>query len=219
MRRPALLCLSLVLCAAAPEQQGVRVQQMPDPPPGSVGLRGEQRYSLTSDDITATLSYVPTSLLVILRTQGGPTPMMLTEQASLLEPLLARLLQDHPEIPHLNVLLADNREIVSRLAAVLASCADWNGATGRPAQGGALGPFLVDTLNRHDLAGEIASVFARHGYRFSATGASMIVEGRVSKVTDRLVPIGISSLSFVADLSPETQRRTSWPTRFHRSTC
>jgi len=216
MHRVALLCLVLVLGGGAADQ--AQVQRVPDPPPGSVGLRGEVRYSVTRDDVTAILSYVPTSQMLILRIDGRPPPVSLAEQAALLEPLLVRLSQDQGKPAPLTVLLTDHAEVIARLAAVLASCANWNGRVGRPTQG-ALAPFLVDTLNRHDLAGEIATVFARHGYRFAAAGASLITEGRVAEVTDRLVPTSIGYLGFVADLRPETLRRIPWPAPYRHSTC
>ena len=34
-----------------------------------------------------------------------------------------------------------------------------------------------------------------------------------------VVPTDIASLAFVADLTPETERRAKWPTQFHSSTC
>ncbi len=216
--RLAAVCLLVALCCAAPDQDNVRVQQFADPLPGNIGLRGEQRYSLVRGDITAILSYVPTSLSLTLRMQGRATSTSLAEQASLLEPLLDRFLQDHRETARVAVFLVDHAQIVARLAAVLGSCANWNGRTGRPVRG-SLGQFLVDTLNRHDLAAEIAKVFADRGYRFAAQGASMISEGRQSGSNAPLVPTDIAYLAFVADLSPETQRRTTWPTRFHRLTC
>lgn len=216
MRWVALLCLVLAIGGAGPEQ--VQVQQMPDPLPGSIGLRGEQRYSLARGEVTAVLSYVPTSQTLMLRMQGHPSPMALADQASLLEPLLGRFLQDHPKTPHLTLLLQDHAQVVTRLAAVLGPCANWDGKAGKPVRG-ALGPVLVDTLNRHDLASEIAKVFVDQGYRFAAAGASMISEGRVADITDRLVPTDIGYLSFVADLPHGSEGKTSWPTQFRRSTC
>jgi hypothetical protein len=214
MRRIALLCLVLVIGGAGE----VQVQQMPDPSPGSIGLRGEQRYSLTSGDLTAILSYVPASQTLILRMQGRSPPVPLAEQAALLEPLLDRFLQDHPKPQRVVLLLQDHAQVVTRLAAVLGSCANWDGKAGRPAQG-ALGPFLVDTLNSHDLAAEIAAVFVDKGYLFAAEGAAMISEERVAEVTHRLVPTDIGYLSFVADLSPGSGGNTTWPTQSRRSTC
>jgi len=148
MRRLAVLCLVLALGAAGPEQANVRVERFADPLPGNIGLRGEQRYSLVRGDVTAILSYVPTSVTLTLRMEGRPPPVSTAEQASLLEPLLARFLEDHPKTPRITLLLTDHTQVVARLAAVLASCANWNGRTGRPARG-ALGQFLVDTINRH----------------------------------------------------------------------
>jgi hypothetical protein len=216
MRRIALLCLVLAIGGAGAEQ--VQVQQMPDPSPGSIGLRGEQRYSLTRGDLTAVLSYVPTSQTLMLRMQGRSPPVPLAEQAALLEPLLSRFLQDHPKPPRVVLLLQDHGQIVTRLAAVLESCTNWDGKAGRPVQG-ALGQFLVDTLNSHDLAAEIAAVFVDKGYRFAAEGAAMISEERVAEVTHRLVPTDIGYLSFVADLSPGSGGNTTWPTQSRRSTC
>jgi hypothetical protein len=215
-----LTCLWLLLAlgAAAPEQADVRVERFADPQPGSIGLRGEERYSLLRGDVSAILSFVPTSLALTFRVEGRTTPTSLAEQGSLLGPLLARFLQDHANTPRITVLLTDHAEIVARLAAVLGSCVNWDGRTGRPVRG-ALGQFLVDTINRHDLVTEITTVFADSGYRFAAQGASMISEGRRSEADNKLVPTDITYLSFVADLSPDTQRRTPWPTQFHRSTC
>jgi hypothetical protein len=214
MRRIALLCLVLAIGGAGE----VQVQQMPDPAPGSIGLRGEQRYSLARGDLTAILSYVPASQTLVLRMQGTASPVPLAEQASLLEPLLGRFLQDHPETPRVTLLLQDHAQIVTRLAAVLGSCTNWDGKAGRPVQG-LLGPFLVNTLNSHDLAAEIAAVFVGKGYRFAAAGAAMISEERVAEVTHRLVPTDIGYLSFVADLSPGSGGNTTWPTQSRRSTC
>ncbi len=211
------LCLLLAANAFGAGQDDVRVQQFPDPPPGSIGLRGEERYSLTSGDVIASLSYVPSSLALTLRVEGrhGPTP--LAEQAAVLAPLLARFLLDHPKTQHLSVLLVDHSEIVTRLATVLSSCSGWNGRTGRPMRG-SLGQFLVDTLNRHDLAAEIAKVFADRGYRFSAQGASMITAAHRAEV-GKVVPTDIVYLGFVADQAPENERRVKWPTQLHSSTC
>ena len=214
MRLIALLCLSLAIGSAGAAE--VQVQQMPDAPPGSIGLRDEQRYSLSSGNLTGVLSYVPNSQTLLLRMQG-PVPVPLADQASLLEPLFARFLQDHPATPRITVMLQDHAQVVTRLASVLEACANWNGKTGRPVQG-APGPFLVDTLNRHDLAAEIAQVFVDKGYRFAAEGASMISERHVAQVTDRLVPADIGYLSFVADLSG-SEGRKPWPTQSRRSTC
>ena len=47
----------------------------------------------------------------------------------------------------------------------------------------------------------------------------MISEARLLDAHNKLVPTEITYLSFVAELSPETQRRTPWPTQFPRSTC
>jgi hypothetical protein len=218
MRRLAVLCLVLALGAAGPEQADVRVERFADPLPGNIGLRGEQRYSLVRGDVTAILSYVPTSVTLTLRMEGRPPPVSTAEQASLLEPLLARFLEDHPKTPRITLLLTDHTQVVARLAAVLASCANWNGRTGRPARG-ALGQFLVDTINRHDLVAEITRVFDDLGYRFTAQGASMISEARLLDAHNKFVPTEITYLSFVAELSPETQRRTPWPTQSPRSTC
>jgi hypothetical protein len=218
MRRLALLCLLLALGAAAPEPADVQVERLADPQPGSIGLRGEERYSLISGDVSAILSFVPTSLTLTFRVEGRTTPTSLAEQASLLRVLLARLLQDHPKTPRFTLLLTDHAAIVARLDAVLGSCSNWNGRTGRPVRG-ALGQFLVDTINRHDLVTEITTVFAELGYRFAAEGASMISEAHLPEANNGLVPTDITYLSFVADLSPDSQRRTTWPTRFHRSTC
>ena len=129
------LSLVLALGAAGPEQGDVRVQRFADPPPGSIGLRGEVRYSLVRADVTAILSYVPTSLSLTLRIEGRTPPVSLAEQASLLEPLLARFLQDNPKTPRITLFLADHAQIVARLAAVLGSCANWDGRTGRPVRG------------------------------------------------------------------------------------
>jgi len=194
-RNFALVCLLVTLGGAGPD---VRVQQFADPPAGSIGLRGEQRYSLARGDLTA--------------------PVGLAEQASLLAPLLARFLQDHPKPPRLTFLMVDHTEVLERLATVLGSCANWDGRTGRPLSG-ALGQFVVDTINRHDLVKEITSVFADLGYRFAAQGASMISEGHLPEANTRLVPTDMAYLSFVADQPSEIPRRTTWPTRFHRSTC
>jgi hypothetical protein len=213
-----IFSLVVALGAAGPEQGDVRVQRFADPPPGSIGLRGEVRYTVVRADVGAILSYVPTSLSLTLRVEGRAPGVSLAEQASLLEPLLARFLQDHPNTPRITLLLAGHAQIVTRLAAVLGSCANWDGRTGRPVRG-ALGQFLVDTINRHDLVMEITKVFAEHRYMFMANGASMITEGRLAEANNRLVPTDITYLSFIAELSPETQRRTTWPTQFHRSTC
>ena len=59
MPRIALLCLVLAIGGAGGAE--VQVQQMPDPSPGSIGLRDEQRYSLSRGDLTGVLSYVPSS--------------------------------------------------------------------------------------------------------------------------------------------------------------
>ena len=214
-RNFALVCLLVTLGGAGPD---VRVQQFADPPAGSIGLRGEQRYSLARGDLTAILSYVPTSLALTLRMDGRTAPVGLAEQASLLAPLLARFLQDHPKPPRLTFLMVDHTEVLERLATVLGSCANWDGRTGRPLSG-ALGQFVVDTINRHDLVKEITSVFADLGYRFAAQGASMISEGHLPEANTRLVPTDMAYLSFVADQPSEIPRRTTWPTRFHRSTC
>jgi hypothetical protein len=218
MRRLALLWLLLVLGAAASEQADVRVERFADPRPGSIGLRGEVRYSLTRADLTAILSYVPTSVSLTFRVQGRTTPTSLAEQGSLLKPLLGRFLQDYPNTPRITLLLTDHAAIVARLAAILGSCANWDGRTGRPVRG-ALGQFLVDTINRHDLVTEFTTVFADLGYRFAAQGASMISEARLPDADNRLVPTDIAYLSFFADLSLDTQRRAPWPTQFHHSTC
>jgi hypothetical protein len=194
------------------------VQRFADPPSGSIGLHGEVRYSLVRAEATAILSYVPTSLALTLRIEGRTPPVSLVEQASLLEPLLVRFLQDNPKTPHITLFLVDHAQIVARLAGVLGSCANWDGRTGRPIRA-ALGQFLVDTINRHDLVTEITKVFADRGYRFAARGASMISEAPLPAANNRLVPKDIAYLSFIAELSPETQRRTSWPTQFHRLTC
>jgi hypothetical protein len=122
MRRLALLCLVLALAAAGPEQTDVRVERFADPLPGNIGLRGEQRYSLVRGDVTAVLSHVPTSMTLILRIEGRPPPISVAEQASLLEPLLARFLQDHLKTPRITLLLTDHAQVVARLAAVLGSC-------------------------------------------------------------------------------------------------
>ncbi len=212
---PGWLWLVLVLGAAGPGYADVQVRHIPEPAPGSIGLRGEERYSLARDDIAASLGYVPTSLTLILRVKGRPGPVSLADQASLLRPLLARFLQDHLATRRVTLLLTDHAEIVTRLSAVLASCPGWNGATGRPRRG-PLRQFLVDTINRHDLAAEIAKVFAEHGYRLAANGASLITEARAN---GKLVPVDIRYLSFVADGSPATRGRTTWPTRFQHSTC
>jgi hypothetical protein len=218
MRRLALLCLIVALGAASPEQADVRVQRFDDPTRGTIGLRGEERYSLVHADVSAILQYVPTSLALTLHVDGRATPIGLAEQGSLLEPLLDRFLQDHPNTPRITFLLTDHAQIIARLAAVLESCSYWNGRTGRPLHG-SLGQFLVDTINRHDLVTEITKVFADRGYRFAAEGAAMISEAHLPDANNRLVPSDIAYLSFVADLSPGNQSRTPWPTQFHRSTC
>ena len=212
------LCLVLALAAAGPEQEDVRVQRFADPSPGSIGLRGEVRYSLVRAEATAILSYVPTSHALTLRVEGRTPPVSLVEQASLLEPLFARFLQDNPKTPHITLFLSDHAQIVARLAGVLGSCANWDGRTGRPVRA-ALGQFLVDTINRRDLVTEITKVFADRGYRFAARGASMISEAPLPAANNRLVPTDVAYLSFIAELSPDTQRRTPWQTLFHRSTC
>ena len=150
--------------------------------------------------------------------EGRTPPVDLTEQASLLEPLLARFLHDNPKTPHISLLLADHAQIVARLAAVLGSCVNWDGRTGRPVRG-ALGQFLVDTINRHDLVTEITKVFADRGYRIEARGASMISEAPLPAASNRLVPMDIAYLTFIAELSSDTQRRKPWPAQFHRLTC
>ena len=63
MRRVALLCLVLAFGGGAGADQ-VQVQRMPDAPPGNVGLHGELRYSLAQSEVTAILSYVPTSQIL-----------------------------------------------------------------------------------------------------------------------------------------------------------
>jgi hypothetical protein len=142
-----IFSLVVALGAAGPEQGDVRVQRFADPPPGSIGLRGEVRYRLVRADASAILSYVPTSLALTFRIDGRAPPVSLAEQGSLLEPLLTRFLQDHPKTPRITLFLADHSQIVTRLAAVLGSCANWDGRTGRPC--GALGRFLVDDKS-HD---------------------------------------------------------------------
>jgi hypothetical protein len=200
MSRLAFLLLVLAVGAAAPGQPDVRVQQFADPQPGSIGLRGEIRYDLTRGDVTAILSYVPTSLTLTFRVENCTAPVSLTGQGSLLEPLLARFLQDHPNARRITVLLTDHAEIVARLAAVLRACANWDGRTGRPVRG-ALGQFLVDTIKRHDLVTEITAIFADLRYRFAARGTPMISEGHRADADNWLVPTDITYLSFVADLS------------------
>jgi hypothetical protein len=216
MRRLALVCLILALGAADADQ--VQVQRMPEPPPDSIGLRGEIRYSLARGNLNAILSYVSTSRTLILHFDGQPAPTNLVDQAALLQPLLARFLTDQAMPPRLTLLIPEHAQIVSRLAAVLAACSNWNGNTGLPARG-ALGQFLVDTLNRHNLAGEVAAVFTDHGYRFAASSASLIGEGHVAEFTDRLLPTSVGYLSFTAEQPDETQRSAPWPTQSQRSTC
>ena len=212
-----ILSLALALAAAGPEQEDVRVQRFADPPPGSIGLRGEVRYILVRAEVSAILSYVPTSLPSRCASKAAhPRQPRRTGIAAraVARPLSAR----PPKTPHITLFLADHAQIVARLAGVLGSCANWDGRTGRPVRG-ALGQFLVDTINRHDLVTEITKVFADRGYRFAARGASMISEAPLPAANNRLVPTDIAYLSFIAELSPETQRRTPWPTQFHRSTC
>ncbi len=127
MRRLACLVPVLALGAAAPEQPDVRVQQFADPQPGSIGLRGEVRYSLGRGDVTAVLSYLPTSRTLTFRVEHHTAPMGLAEQGSLLEPLLARFLQER-----FTVLLTDHAELV---AGSPRPCVAWDGPTGRPVRG------------------------------------------------------------------------------------
>jgi len=208
----------VLMLAAAAGPDDVRVQRFADPPADRIGLRGEERYSVTDGGVTARLSYVPSSLALTLRVEDHPEPTRLAEQAALLAPLLARFLLDHPDTRHVTLMLTDHAEIVARLAGVLAACADWDGATGRPRRG-PLGPMLVDTLNRHDLAAEIAKPFADRGFRLAAQGASLVTVARRADAANKVVPTDIASLAFVADLIPETERRAKWPTQFHSSTC
>jgi hypothetical protein len=202
--------------SAGAETADVRVEHVPDPGPGTVGLRGEQRYSIARGDLSASLSYLPATSSLILRV--ADRRMSLGEQASLLAPLLARLLLDHPGRQRFSLLLMDHSEVVRRLAPVLAACRNWNGGTGRPVQG-ALGQFLVDTLNRNDLASEIARVFGDLGYRFAVQGVSKITEDRVMEAHNKIVPTSIAYIGFVAELPSRTQGRTTWPLQFQRSTC
>ena len=62
-------CLLLICAAAAPDD--VRVQRFADPPAGSIGLRGEERYSVTEGGLAARLSYVPSSRALTLRSGTG----------------------------------------------------------------------------------------------------------------------------------------------------
>jgi hypothetical protein len=211
------LSSALALAATAMAQE-VEVQRFANPSPGTIGLRGEVRYSLARGDIRASLSYEPTSATLILRVQGGPTPTSMAVQGELLVPLLARFLADYPDTRRVTVLLTDHAEIAARLGTVLAACVNWDGKTGRPVHG-SLVQFLVDTVNRHDLASEVAKVFADQGYSFMAQGASMVTEGRVAAANNKVVPIDITYLGFIAVRSSEHQGETTWPTQSHHSTC
>ena len=213
-----VLCVGLAFAVIGVAQESVEVERFANPPAGSIGLRGEVRYSLVRGDVRASLSYVPTSETLILRVQGAPAPTSMAVQAEVLVPLLARFLAEYPDQRRITVLLTDHAEIVARLTTVLATCDGWDGRTGRPVHG-PLGQFIVDTLNRHDLASEIAKVFADRGYSFMAQGASMTTEARVAAAHDKLVPTDISYLGFIAVRSSEHQGSTTWRTQSHHSTC
>lgn len=211
------LCSSLAL-AADVTHQDVEVERLANPPSGTIGLQEEVRYSVVRGEVHAQLSYVPTSATLILRVQGGPTPTGMAVQGELLAPLLARFLADYPDTRRITVLLTDHAEIVARLGSVLAACADWDGKIGRPVRG-ALGQFLVDIVNRHDLGSEVAKVFADQGYSLMAQGASMVTEGRVAAADNKIVPIDIAYLGFIAVRTSVHQGRTTWPTPSRHSTC
>ena len=217
-----LLCVgylvSSLALAADVTQQDVQVQHLANPPSGNIGLRGEERYSLVRGDVRASLSYVPTSATLILRVQGGPTPTSMSVQGELLVPLLARFLADYPDTRRVAVLLTDHAEIVARLGSILATCAGWDGKVGRPVHG-SLGQILVDTVNRHDLASDVAKVFADQGFALVARGASLVTMGRVAVANNKVVPIDINYLGFVAVRTSDPQRRTPWPTPSRHSTC
>ena len=167
----------------------------------------------------AILSYVPTSLALTLRIEGRTPPVSLGRTGiaarAVARPLSARQPEDtaHHAVPRGP--RPDCR--TARRRAWDPARTGTAGPAGRCAV--ALGQFLVDTINRHDLVTEITKVFADRGYMFAARGASMISEAPLPAANNRLVPTDIAYLSFIAELSPETQRRTPWPTQFHRSTC
>jgi len=211
------LCSSLALGADVTPQD-VEVERLPNPPSGTIGLQGEVRYGLVRGDVRAHLSYVPTSATLILRVEGWQAPVSMAAQSTLLAPLLARFLADYPDTRRVTVLLTDHAEIVARLGSILAACTNWDGKTGRPVSG-SLGQFLVDTVNRHDLASEVARVFADQGYSLVAQGASMVTEGRVAATNDKVVPVDIAYLGFIAVRTSDQQRRTTWPTPSRHSTC
>ncbi len=211
------LCSSLAL-AADVTHQDVEVERLANPPSGTIGLQGEVRYSVVRGEVHAHLSYVPTSATLILRVQGAQAPIGMAMQGELLAPLLSRFLTDYPETRRITVLLTDHAEIVARLGSILAACPDWDGRTGRPVHG-SLGQFLVDIVNRHDLASEVARVFADQGYSLEARGASMVTEGRVAAANNKVVPIEIAYLGFIAVRASDQQGRTTWPTPSRHSTC
>jgi hypothetical protein len=161
---------------------------------------------------------VPTSEALILRVQGGQTQTSMAVQSELLAPMLARFLADYPDARRITVSLTDHAEIVARLGGILAACTNWDGKTGWPV-GGSLGQFLVDTVNRHDLASEVAKVFADQGYSLVAQGASMVTEGRVAAANNKVVPTDITYLGFIAVRTSDHQGRTTWPTPSRHSTC
>ena len=126
-------------------------------------------------DVSASLSYVPTSLSLTLRVEGRTPPVSLASRhrcSSRCSPAFCRTTRRHRAS-------RCSWRTTPRLSHGSLPCLD-PARTGTAEPAGrcavALGQFLVDTINRHDLVTEITKVFADRGYVFAARGASMISE-------------------------------------------
>lgn len=163
-------------------------------------------YVAVQGGTTADLRLLPIEHSLVFHTTAARGGASLQQQAALLRVLLPTMLADgHPAV--LNFLPQPNDALVDRLAGNATHDPTWDAARGAPrGGGGTLRVYLLHALNKSEVGGPFADVFAAAGYRLRAVTAAGVMTGPRLGVSGR-VPTFINEIGFEARAVPAGNRR------------
>ncbi len=167
------------------------------PPPGA-----EVVYTQQDTVGTGRLVVRPTTRsLLFAIDHPSDTTLSLDEQATLLMPLLRRLQAEYPGRPYWFVVFRDDAGLFDRIQTAAAADPNWDSRLGRPRRG-TVADFVVQSINRRQLAHEFAGCFAAVGFTLRAKSVEqLLVQRRADDGVAALPASGV--IGFIAQ--KETQ--------------
>jgi hypothetical protein len=168
----------------------------------------KQSYEERGSGVVATINFYLKDL--------GPTPTLIFDaepidkksivpleiQGQLLNVLLGRLFQDHPDITRLDLGFGGGREsLFPVLGQALIKSKMWDASRGRPLHG-RLGDVIVTVFNNNNVAAPLAQAFHAHGFSLNLIEISRIDIEKDDRLNGARIPVHIDDILFEANRLP-----------------